>query len=235
MLGRPGPASRVRRSIRCAGRQPVGSSPRLYAKHQRRAGVAARRHARGDGVVLLAVHDDPILPGRDNRGHGSDRQTLGFKPVALLDMRLEKGAVPTGLKGDARGPRQTHCGQAVAQPAASIAASSCSPAKHLEPRNEPLKWPSSSAKAITSTPRSASAGSSAKARVAQARSPRPARRRASRHGSGFRYASRRASTVPRPAPNTLAIPSMLASCPMEASVSASRRRACMPWGESVGR
>src|SRR5262249_42704270 len=63
---------------------------RRQQPQQLAAGVAAPRHRRGAGVVLLAEHGEAVLPDGDDSRHYPDLQLFALQRIALLDMRLEE-------------------------------------------------------------------------------------------------------------------------------------------------
>ena len=140
-----------------------------------------------------------ILPDRDDRRDDADLQSGTFpacRPARYAPRRTRRSA--TGRSGDAAGRVQPAFVSRLAHrscpsldcDAASISLSSSRPTNERLPRKLP-KWPSSSQNTTTSTPRSARRGILGdRARRLQRIDAARAARRAIRHNSGFRDASR---------------------------------------------
>src|SRR6516225_1422177 len=106
-------AGDLRKPVVNAGRQP----------HHRDPGILAPHHARGAGMVLLAGHQDPVVPDADDRFDHADAQPGRVERVALLDMRFEIAGVTPGLDLLARPPGKSGALQGLAQRRAVVAPS----------------------------------------------------------------------------------------------------------------
>src|ERR1700722_7129168 len=88
---------------------------------QRQAGVLAKVHSRGAGVILLAGKSDPVLPDSDDGGDDADLEIAALQRLALLDMRLEITDMPPGRVIDARTSGETDLAQGVAHASIVVA------------------------------------------------------------------------------------------------------------------